>query len=87
MSNLTVELSVSLELYFIKFVELQLNYNVVSQKKKKKKIKHVDALNLMFFGKDNFVCIILFNTIMCLNLIREPKTHYLRKCIYVLDQT
>ena len=80
MSNLTVELSVSLEPYFIKFVELQLNYSAVSQQKKKK-IKHIDALNLMFFGKDNFVCIILFNTIMFLNVIREPKTHYLRKCI------
>ena len=40
MSNLTVELFVSQEPYFIKFVELQLNYSAVSQQKKKKNQTH-----------------------------------------------
>jgi hypothetical protein len=46
--------------------------------------KHIIALNLIIFGKDNIICFSLDNAIMCLNSIGEPNVPKLSNCTYVL---
>jgi hypothetical protein len=42
-------------------------------------------LNLNILGKDNIVCVLLFNVTICLNSIGEPSVPNLRNCTSVLS--
>ena len=37
--------------------------------------KHIIALNLIIFGKDNIICFLLDNAIVCLYSIGEPNVN------------
>ena len=43
--------------------------------------KHITALNLNILRKDNIIFVLLVNTTMCLNSIREPNVLNLKNCM------